>query len=94
MHVVGRKLIKDFGETHADARQQMAAWLSEVEEAKWGTPADIKARYPSASFFTGNRVVFNIRGGRYRIVVGVSYKLFVVEILAVGTHAEYDGWEL
>lgn len=94
MLVVGRKLIVDFGASHADAHQQMAAWLSEVEEAEWRTSSDVRARYRSASFLRGNRVVFNIKGKRYRILVSVSYKLRVVQILAVGTHAEYNRWEL
>ncbi len=56
----------------------------------WNGPEDIKKRYPSASFLAGNRVVFNIKGNEYRIVVAIKFEFFAVYIRFVGTHAEYD----
>jgi len=61
-----------------------------VERAIWNTPADIKAVYQNVSFVANNRVVFNIKGNRYRLVAVVGYRHGVVYIRFVGTHEEYD----
>jgi mRNA interferase HigB len=61
----------------------------EAEDARWQSPADIKARYRSADFLPGNRVVFNIKGNHYRLVVKIHYNTGVVYIRFVGTHEEY-----
>jgi len=68
----------------------MLAWILEAEEADWSGTADIKARFPSASFLSDNRVVFNIKGNRYRLEVKVSYEIKVVLVKWIGTHAEYS----
>ncbi|MBI4419355.1 MAG: type II toxin-antitoxin system HigB family toxin [Gemmatimonadetes bacterium] len=72
----------------------MNAWLLEAERAEWKTPADIKARYASASVLAENRVVFNVGGNRFRILTKVAYRLQIVLIERVGTHEEYDSWDL
>src|SRR5512134_3844488 len=90
MHVISRKTIKDFWDRHSDAEQPLRAWFTETTSATWHGPADIKNRYPTASFLTDNRVVFNIKGNRYRLVVHVRYDLGRVYIRFAGTHAEYD----
>lgn len=66
------------------------AWFREVEAADWDTPAKVKAKYRSASIVGGSRVVFNIKGNAYRLVVKINYPYRVVYIRFVGTHAEYD----
>ena len=68
--------------------------MNEAAEAVWAGPQDIKDRFPSASLLSENRVVFNIGGNNYRLLVRVAYNTGVVVILAVGTHAEYDKWDL
>jgi mRNA interferase HigB len=93
MKVVGRKHLDDFATRHADVRSQIDAWRCEVEEAKWASPNDIKARFASASFLADNRVVFNLKGNKYRLDTKVSYKSQVVLIMRIGTHAEYKNWE-
>ena len=93
MKVVGIGLIDEFGHRHADSRAQLAAWLQETIEAEWRTPSDIKARYRSASFLTDNRVVFNIKGNKYRLDVKIAYNLQIVKIIRIGTHADYDRWD-
>ncbi len=90
MIVVGRKKLDKFKRKHADARGPIDAWLGEVSNATWSAPSGIKARYPHASFLAGNRVIFNIKGGRYRLVVVIRYVSGAVLIEWVGTHAEYD----
>jgi mRNA interferase HigB len=94
LRVVGLGLLDDFCGRHADVKEQAQAWLAEVKAAQWSTTMDIKERYPSASFLENNRVVFNLKGNRYRLVTKVSYKNRVVRIMKAGTHADYDRWKL
>jgi mRNA interferase HigB len=93
MRLVGRKLLEDFAALHADIRGPQNAWVAEVEEADWIAPADVKARFPSASFLADNRVVFNIKGNKYRVETKVSYEVNVVLVLRIGTHSEYSKWK-
>ena len=90
MRVISRKALREFWQRHADAEAPLRAWFKEAETASWETPADVKLRYASASFLAGDRVVFNIKGNRYRLVVAVRYDLKIVFIRFVGTHPEYD----
>ena len=92
MKVVGRTALDDFCRKHADVVSQFGSWLCEVREAKWESPRDIKVRFPHASILSDNRVVFNIRGNRYRLEVKISYVAQVVVIKRIGTHAEYSKW--
>lgn len=94
MRLVGIPRLKKFVAGHADARAAVAAWIAEVEDAGWQSPTDIKARYPSASVLSGNRVVFNIKGNKYRIEVKINYESQVVLAVQIGTHAEYMKWML
>lgn len=93
---MGVEHIAEFGKVHADAAEVLSAWLAEARCAKWHSPADIKERYATASFLSGpgNRVVFNIKGNTYRLLIAVAYKTGVVSIEALGTHAEYARWKL
>ncbi len=93
MKVLGKKHLEEFSRHHANVRSQLSAWFHEVEEAQWRKPMDIKARYPHASILSGNRVIFNIKGNDYRIDTKISYKLQIVTIKRIGTHAEYDKWK-
>ncbi len=70
--------------------QPLVAWFREAEVAEWRSPADIKRHYATASFVGDDRVVFNIGGNKYRLVVAVRYELGIVFIRFVGTHAQYD----
>jgi mRNA interferase HigB len=84
MHVVSRKKLLQFWEKHKDAEDALK------EHANWRTTSDIKARYGSADFIQGNRVVFNVKGNQFRLVVKVEYQAQVVFIRFVGTHKEYS----
>ncbi|MBP7691096.1 MAG: type II toxin-antitoxin system HigB family toxin [Anaerolineales bacterium] len=90
MRIISRKASRTFWEDHPDARSALEAWYADVKSAAWEAPADIKAEYRNASFVANNRVVFNIRGNKYRVIVAVQYKLQIVFIRFVGTHQEYD----
>ena len=92
MQVLGRDKLETFSTKHADAKRSLDAWFSEVSSKSclWQTSYDIKQRYASASFLADNRVIFNIKGNSYRLVVQVRYQNGLVVIEWVGTHAEYD----
>ena len=90
MKVVGRELLILFMKRHTDAKSAIDSWLQEVSRANWKGPQDIKERYRTASFLEDNRIIFNIKGIKYRLVVKVAYQAGVIRILWVGTHAEYD----
>ena len=90
MRIIARKTLKDFWEEHLDAEQPLKAWYAEASHSAWLRPKDIKARYPAASFLGGNRVVFNIKGSKYRLITHVRYDLGRVYIRFIGTHPEYD----
>ncbi len=90
MRIIGRDTLTAFWEKHPDARKPLQTWYNDVAHANWKTPVDIKAVYRNASFVANNRVVFNIRGNHYRLVVLVEYTYGVVHIQFVGTHKEYD----
>ena len=82
--------MRAFWREYPDAESSLRAWFDEVEKATWGAPDEIRARYGSADFVANDRVIFNIRGNRYRLVVAVKYDFFCVYIRFLGTHAEYD----
>ena len=90
MHIVSRTTLRDFWTTHADAEQPLRAWYAVAKHAQWHTPADIKRDYRHASFVGNNRVVFNVGGNKYRLVVEVQYQAGIVWVKFVGTHAQYD----
>lgn len=91
MRIISRSTLRLFWEKHPDAEQPLRAWHAEAERARWEDPSDIKAQYQTASFLAGNRVVFNIKGNTYRLIVAIKFKPFyVVYVRFVGTHREYD----
>ena len=92
MRLVGLILLWEFAKDHADVRSQIGAWVSEVKDSTWRTPTDVKARFPTASFLRDNRVIFNLKGNRYRIDTKISYETQVVLVKRIGTHEEYAKW--
>jgi mRNA interferase HigB len=92
MNLVGLPLLLEFGRKHPDARDALLAWRTEVEKLLWGTPAQLKDRFPKASIIDSNNVVFDIRHNRYRLHVKISYVTKTVVIVRLGTHDEYSKW--
>ena len=90
MRVFARKTLREFWTNHSDSEDALKAWFSEAENSQWESPADIKDKYPNASILPENRVIFNIKGNNYRLVVKINYDYGQVFIRFVGTHAEYD----
>lgn len=90
MHIISRKKLRDCFRKHPKAKGPLDAWWAETKQAEWRHFSDVKARYNSADMVGDNRVVFNIGGNNYRLIVKVAYKIGKVFVLWVGTHAEYN----
>lgn len=96
MIVIGRELVEQYFAVHAGhkgmkaARSQFDTWLAIATQAQWRTPADIKRSHPKASILKSGRVVFNIKGNDYRLVVVVKYQAGVLAIRFFGSHEDYD----
>jgi mRNA interferase HigB len=94
VRVIGTGKIYEFILKHPDSDRWLKSWLSEAQSGKWQSPNDIKERYRSVSILDDNGVIFNVRGNKYRMEIQVSYKNQIVVIRRIGTHAEYDRWDL
>lgn len=92
MHIISRKPLVAFYSQpdRQDAKGALETWYYEAKNAQWTSPADIKAQYRSASIVGNNRVVFNIAGNKYRLIVRINYDSKTVFVRFVGTHQEYD----
>jgi mRNA interferase HigB len=90
VRIFSRSTVFLYAKAHAGSRPSFLAWFTLVRRSLWATPNDIKIRFPTASIIAGNRVVFNVGGNNYRVIVRVNYKTHDVHIRFIGTHAEYD----
>jgi mRNA interferase HigB len=90
MRIISKKALKDFWKREPTAKTALEAWHAEAKEAQWSSPADVKASYGTASILKAGRVVFNICGNKYRLVVWINHHFFTIYIRFVGTHKEYD----
>lgn len=92
MRVIAKSTLKKFWENpaYADARGPLESWYEETLKAQWATPQAVKAQYKNASICGNNRVVFNIGGNKYRLIVEMQYRAKIVWVKFVGTHADYD----
>ena len=90
MRVIAKKILRDFWEKQSDSKEQLKTWFKESSKANWKSPNDIKNEYPKASILKNGRVVFNICGNKYRLIVLVNYTRQWVFIRFIGTHNQYD----
>ncbi|HET7622636.1 MAG TPA: type II toxin-antitoxin system HigB family toxin [Gemmatimonadaceae bacterium] len=93
MRIIARRTLRQFWEAHQRnraAKTPLEDWYAQISAADWATPAEVKAQFGDASILQGGRVIFNIGGNKYRLVVRINYPYRVVYIRFVGTHAEYD----
>ena len=90
LRIVAKKILREFWEIHPDCEQQLKTWYEETGKATWISPNDIKKDYPSASILKDNRVVFNIKGNHYRLIIKINYDYQMIWIRFIGTHKEYD----
>ena len=89
MRVIAFKTLRGFFEKHPDCENQLKAWYKDAELANWKSPKEVKQFHSSASVIGDNRIVFNIRGNRYRLVVKFNYDSGWAWIRFIGTHKEY-----
>jgi mRNA interferase HigB len=90
VRVIKRKTLEAAWQKHPDAEGPLRAWFAEASASHWSSPEDVRAKHRTASTVGVERIVFNIKGGRYRLVVAVNYRAHLVFIKFFGTHAEYD----
>jgi mRNA interferase HigB len=90
LRIIAQKVFREFWQKHPDCEQQLKAWYQEAGKARWKGPESIKRDYPAASFVGGNRMVFNIKGNRYRLIVRINYDYQMIWIRFIGTQTEYD----
>ena len=90
MRVIAKKMLREFWEKHTDSEDQLKTWYKEASKSAWKNPTDIKAEYAKSSILKSGRVVFNICGNKYRLIVDINYKRQWVFIRFIGSHKEYD----
>jgi mRNA interferase HigB len=96
MRIIARRTLREFVERRRGYRDQPAlkarldAWFDEVRKARWNSAADVKRSYATASIVSAERIVFNIKGNDYRLVVAVDFEKAIVWIKWIGTHKDYD----
>ena len=90
LRVIAKKIVREFWEKHTDCEQQLKTWYQETSKAEWSNSNEIKTEYPTASIIGDNRIVFNIKGNTYRLIIKINFDYQMVWIRFIGTHAEYD----
>ena len=90
VRVISKEILVEYYEKHKETKSQLESWYHEAKNAEWNTPQEIKQKYASASIIGGNRIVFNIKGNKYRLVTKINYRMKIVYIKFIGTHKEYD----
>ncbi len=90
MRIIARSTLREFWEIQAEAEPALRAWIDDVSQADWQSPADIKRIYAHVSIIANNRVIFNIKGNKYRLIAHVRYDISIIFIRFIGTHREYD----
>jgi len=90
VHVISQKKLRDYYNKHKEIKSQLETWYHEAKNAEWKNPQEVKKKYGSASIIGGNKVVFNIKGNKYRLLTKINYQMKIVYIKFIGTHKEYD----
>lgn len=90
MRIIATNTLKEFWSQYPECEQSLKAWLKEIETANWNSPQELKTQFKSASILTGKRIVFNINGNRFRLLVDIEFRLQIVFIVWFGSHANYD----
>ena len=90
MRIIARKTLREYAVQYPGAARQLDAWYHDTKRADWATPVDLTSVYGSASILPNRRVVFNVKGNQYRLVVMINFEYRIVYIRWFGTHQEYD----
>lgn len=88
--IIAKKTLREFWEKHADSEQYLKTWYETAKNSKWTSPNAVKQTYVNASILKNSRIVFNIKGNSYRLIVKFNYEKQWAFIRFVGTHSEYD----
>ena len=90
MRIFNTPIIESACKSHVDVSGSLENWCLAVGRAEWNVPQELKERYPGASIVRGDRVVFNIKGNRYRLVARINFRKRLVYVRFFGTHKKYD----
>ena len=90
MRIIVKRTLREFWKKHATTEQSLKSWFHEMGNAHWISPSDLKKDYPSASILEDNRVVFYIKGNKYRLIIKVNYDFQIIWIRFIGSHTDYD----
>lgn len=90
VNVISRKTLAEFYEDHADARDPLETWYKVCKKAAWVNFNEVLKAYPAADIVGDNRVVFNIKGNKYRLIARFSFRYKSMQVKWIGTYAEYD----
>jgi mRNA interferase HigB len=90
MRIIAKRTLKEYWDKHANCRKELEEWYGIASKTLWSSPKDVKRSFPKASIVGNNRVVFDIVGGNFRLVVKFAYKSKIGFIRFIGTHKEYD----
>ena len=90
LRVIAKKIVREFWEKHSDCEQQLKAWYQEAGKGTWKNMNELKSEYSSLSVLEDNRVCFNIKGNKYRLITKINFPYQMMWIRFIGTHAEYD----
>ncbi len=90
MNVISKRTIIKFYEKYPNSKTALEVWYADAKKSIWTAPDDIKKIYANASFLADNRVIFNIKGNEYRLIVHIDYLRKFIRVKFIGTHSEYD----
>lgn len=90
MRIIALRTIKEFWLNHPETEQPLKSWFDEVKKADWENPNDVVSQFPNVRTIKNDRVVFKIKGNKYRLVAAVKYDFKIVYIRFIGTHSNYD----
>jgi mRNA interferase HigB len=90
VRVIAKRTLKEFWEKHRDCEQQLKSWYQEVSKAQWSNPYETLQDYPNARIIESSRMIFNIKGNHYRLIIKINFKFGMIWIRFIGTHSEYD----
>jgi len=88
--IIAKSTLRKFWETHADSEQYLKTWYDTAQNMGWKTPNEIKGTYANASILKDSRIVFNIKGNSYRLVIKFNFDHQLAFVRFIGTHSDYD----
>ena len=90
VRIISRGTLRQFWQSHPDAENPLKNWYHEAKKARWTSPQEVKNMYRNASVIADNRIVFNVAGNKYRLIVKFNYEFGIAYIRFIGSHKKYD----